>query len=304
VSSTLLGNPDALWGALQSGFHVIRGGQVYANGDQVDFRYTVEHTLRLAVYATSIASVIGLPVGCVLGLGRFRGRGPLLAIGNALTRSPPVVVGVLIVLSISAQDVFGGMPGAGGDGTTNPHLIFSGPLAGVIPPSISTPWFHVGISIAVFAQTLLALPIVIALSATALQRVPRALLEQAEVCGASWWARGRLALREARAAVLAGIIVAMGVTMTAIGALFVTGEDFGSCSAAASAAVGNGCVRYNSLALAALHYGTTSQTNGTYDTGPLGFAYAMLLMGLFLVTAIALTFLQQSRSSWIAGGQS
>jgi tungstate transport system permease protein len=279
---------------------VIDGRPVYANGDQVDFRYTVEHTLRLAVYATSIAAVVGLPLGCVLGLGRFRGRGPLLAIGNALTRSPPVVVGVLIVLSMSSQyAVEGGGPA---------HLppsgpVYSGPLAGAIPPSISTPWFHVGISIAVFAQTLLALPIVIALSATALQRVPRALLEQAEVCGASWWARGRLALREARAAVLAGIIVAMGVTMTAIGALFVTGEDFGGCTAAAAAAVGHGCLRYNSLALAALHYGTTSQSNGTYDTGPLGFAYAMLLMALFLVTAIALTFLQQSRSSWIAGGQ-
>jgi len=304
LSSTLLGNPDALWGALRSGLHVIAGAPVYANGDQIDFRYTVEHTLRLAGYATSIASVIGLPLGCVLGLGRFRGRGVLLAIGNALTRSPPVVVGVLIVLSVSSQTVFGTPPGPGGDGTTDPRLIFSGPLAGLIPPSVSTPWFHLAISTAVFAQTLLALPIVIALSATALQRVPVALLDQAEACGASWWARGRLALREARAAVLAGIIVALGVTMTAIGALFVTGGDVGACTASAAAAVGSGCYRTNSLALAALHYGTASQSNGTFDTGPLGFAYAMLLMALFLVTAVALTFLQQSRSSWIAGGQS
>jgi tungstate transport system permease protein len=304
LSSTLLGNPDAFWGALRSGIDVIGGGSVYANGNQIDFGYTVEHTLRLALYATSIASVIGLPLGCVLGLGRFRGRGVLLAIGNALTRAPPVVVGILIMLSISAQTVFGGSPGPGGDGTTDPRLVFSGPLVGLIPPSVSTPWFHVAISTAVFAQTLLALPIVIALTATALQRVPVALLDQAEACGASSWARGRLALREARAAVLAAIIVAMGVTMTAIGALYVTGGDVGDCTASAAAAVGSGCYRFNSLALAALEYGTKSQANGSFDTGPLGFAYAMLLMALFLVTAIALTFLQQSRSSWIAGGQS
>jgi tungstate transport system permease protein len=298
----LLGNPDALWGALKSGIHVIEAGKSYAGGDQIDFRYTLDHTLRLAVYATVIASVIGMPFGCILGLGRFRGRGALLAVGNALTRSPPVVVGVLVLLSVSSQYA---VEGGGPTDLPPSGRVYSGPLTGLLPPSITTPWFHVGISMDVFVQMLLALPIVIALSATAVQRVPAGLLDQAEACGASWWGRARLAVREARSGVLAAVIVAMGVTMTAVGALFVVTGGEGGCSSTVSAAVGQSCFRYQNLALAALHYGTTSQTSSaTYDTGPLGYAYAILLMALFVVTAAALTFLQHSRSSWIAGGQS
>ena len=98
-------------------------------------------------------------------------------------------MGVLVVLSTASQYAFQG----GGPARLPPSgRIYSGPLAGQLPPSVSTPWFHVGISMDVFVQALLALPIVIALSATALQRVPAGLLEQAEVCGASWMARGRL----------------------------------------------------------------------------------------------------------------
>jgi ABC-type tungstate transport system substrate-binding protein len=302
VSASLLGNPAALWGELKAGWHVIEAGHSYNGGEgaQDDFWYTVQHTLRLGLWATGIAAVIGLPLGALLGLGRFRGRGPLLAIGNALTRAPPVVVGVLVILSISAQSAVQAAPGHGDVNSSG--RVYRGPLAGLIPPSVSTRWFHIGISMDVFVQSLLALPIVIALTATALQRVAPALLEQAEACGASWFARGRLALREARAGVLASIIVAMGVTMTAIGALFLTTSGEGLCAGAVNTGQ---CFRYTNLGLATLHYGTTSQTNAPgFDTGPLGIAYAMLMMALFLVTAVALTFLQHSRSSWIAGGQS
>ena len=75
VIANLLGDPAALWGLLKTGWHVIEAGGAYAGGEgeKVDLWYTVAHTLRLAVYATAIAAVIGLPFGCMLGLGRFRG---------------------------------------------------------------------------------------------------------------------------------------------------------------------------------------------------------------------------------------
>jgi tungstate transport system permease protein len=302
VSASLLGDPAGLWGELKAGWHVIKAGHSYNGGEGAhdDFWYTVQHTLRMGLWATGIAAVIGLPVGCLLGLGRFRGRGPLLAIGNALTRAPPVVVGVFVILSISAQSAFQAAPGHGDVNVSS--RVYRGPLTGLIPPSVTTRWFHVAISMDVFVQMLLALPIVTALTATALQRVPPALLEQAEACGASWLARGRLALREARAGVLASMIVALGVTMTAIGALFLTTSGEGTCAGQVDTSQ---CFRYTNLGLATLHYGTTSQSTAAgFDTGPLSFAYAMLMMGLFAVTAIALTFLQHSRASWIAGGQS
>ncbi len=44
---------------------------------------TTLRTLRLAFETTLIASLIGIPIGCIVGIGSFRGRGVLLGIFNA-----------------------------------------------------------------------------------------------------------------------------------------------------------------------------------------------------------------------------
>lgn len=240
--------------------------------------YTTERTLWTAVRATGIAAVIGLPLGCALGVGRFPGRRVLLALGNALTRVPPVVVGVFVLLLVTAGSQFGG-----------------GPLAGLN-------WYS-GPGPIVFAQTLLAIPVVITLTATAVQRVPGVLLDQARAFGAPGWKRGVLALREARTAVLAAILVAMGITISTVGAIIASGsQQFvklpsgcgrDACEAAVNLAIGT-----------LFDYKTSASGVFGQDTEPLGVAYAVILIGLFFVLAAGLTFLQQSRTSWIAGAQS
>ncbi len=90
-------------------------------------------SLRVSLTATLIAFVIGAPLGAALAVYRFPGRGPLLVLVNALLGLPPVVAGLVVYLLVSR----------------------SGPLGGL--GILFTP------AAMIFAQTLLALPIVVAL---------------------------------------------------------------------------------------------------------------------------------------------
>jgi tungstate transport system permease protein len=257
-----------------------RAWQLVIHGDPVLLQ-TTGNTLHLGFNATLFATVLGVPLGCVLGLGRFRGRRPLLAVANALTRVPPVVVGVFLTAMFWPRSEWGGGP------LTDVNVNYFFPVEPFL------------------AQGLLALPIMIALTATAVQRVPQVLLEQARVYGASRWQRALLALREARTAVLAAMIVSMGITMTAIGALLTFGGGYSSGPVQSAGFAVDGQVADPTLALGVItDYNQTAQPPFGVDLLPVAMAFTVAMLGLFLLTAGALTFLQQSRTSWIAGGQS
>lgn len=93
-------------------------------------------TLSMAVNisASAAAAVIGLPFGAALAICAFPGRHLLILIANALLGLPPVVVGLVLYLLMSRSGPLGGL-----------GLLFT-------PQAMS------------FAQFLLALPIVVALS--------------------------------------------------------------------------------------------------------------------------------------------
>jgi tungstate transport system permease protein len=204
-------------------------------------------TLRIAVESTAIALVLGLPIGLLLGLGRFRGRGAGLVFANAGLGLPPVVVGLIVSLLLFRQAPFGGL-----------HLIYT--VNGVI-----------------VAQTLLALPVVIALSAAALQAVPTSLLEQARALGASRLRVAALALREARVGVLAATIAAMGSALSEVGAVVLVG--------------GNIQGQTQTLASAVL----TQVSAGQYGRG---IALGLILLGLVLAISAVLTVAQQREAQW------
>jgi ABC-type molybdate transport system permease subunit len=195
------------------------------------------------------------------------------------------VVGVVVLLLITGQT-------ATGNQTPGPPFAIAGPLAGLSLLASNRD---------IFAQTMLAIPIMIALTATAVQRISPGLLDQAQAYGAPSWKRGLLAVREARTAVLAAVIVAMGVTITAIGALYVVQGDTGrGCDKSTPAtyhATQIACTGDSSLALSAL-------SNFQDSAGEITYADADAMIGIFIILAAGLTFLQQNRTSWIAGGQS
>jgi tungstate transport system permease protein len=165
-------------------------------------------TVQVAVIATVSATVIGLPIGVAIGLGRFRGRRALQIVANASLGLPPVLVGLILFLSFTPQ----------------------GPLGG-----LQLNVTKKGIFI---AQTILALPYTVALTAAAIQGLPRGLLSQARILGAGRIQLSTLALREARIGVIAAVIAALGTTLSEVGAIVIVGGNvYGYDQTLASAAL-------------------------------------------------------------------
>ncbi len=165
----------------------------------------VGRTLLLAVESTAIALVLGLPLGAWLGERRTRARRTGVALANAGLGLPPVVLGVMLALAYLPLSRY-------------LSLSLTNTLAGIV-----------------VAQALLALPIVIALTATAVDGLPRGLLEQARAFGARTPERLLLALREARVGVMAAVIAAVLSALAEVGAVVIVGGNIdGSTNTLAS----------------------------------------------------------------------
>lgn len=210
-------------------------------------------TLRIGLESMLLAALIGIPLGVLFGLGRFRGRGAGLAVFNAGLRVPPVALGLSLWLLLWPSSQWGG-----------------GPLSGL-------GWIYT-INAVILAQSLLALPVIVALTAAAVQAVPEGLLEQARAYGAGWPAVAALALREARIGVLAALIAALGTAMASVGAVLVVGSQSNAST-------------LPSAALNAWHM-------GGYNTRAV--AYGATMLGIFLVVAASLTAVQHGqRPRWL-----
>ena len=207
-------------------------------------------TLRVAVCSTALAALVGLPLGLLFGLGRFRGRRVGIAILNAGLGLPPVVVGLVVALFLFRGAPLGGL-----------ELIYT--VNGII-----------------LAQALLALPLVAAFTAAAVQVVPGALLDQARALGAARRQVAGLALREARVGVVGALIAAFGSALSEVGAVILVG--------------GNIHAQTQTLASAVL----TEVSEGQYGTA---IALGLILLGLIFVCGALLTVAQQ-RGSGDEGG--
>lgn len=178
-----------------------------AHGDPHLFS-VVWFTLQVALIASGAATVIGLPLALALGLGRFRGRAALQALANASLGLPPDVVGFILFLFFVPQ----------------------GPLG-----SLALNTTRQGVFV---AQTVLALPYVVALGAAAIQGLSPGLLAQARALGAGRRALCGLALREARVGLVVAIIAALGTTLSEVGAIVIVGGNvYGYDQTLASAAL-------------------------------------------------------------------
>lgn len=98
------------------------------------FLAVVGLSLRVTLSAVAMAALIGLPLGAMLALSRFPGRSAVIVTINALMGLPPVVAGLIVYLLLSRSGPLGTM-----------GLLFT-PTAMVM------------------VQTLLVLPIVVALT--------------------------------------------------------------------------------------------------------------------------------------------
>jgi tungstate transport system permease protein len=67
----------------------------------------VRLSLAVSLSATLIAALIGVPLGALIALTRFRGKEPMIVLLNALMGLPPVVVGLAVYLTLSRSGPLG-----------------------------------------------------------------------------------------------------------------------------------------------------------------------------------------------------
>jgi tungstate transport system permease protein len=155
----------------------------------------IARSLAISGTALLLATLIGLPIGVLVAMTRFRAWKPVIALMNTGLALPPVVVGLAVYLLLSR----------------------SGP-AGVLG-LLYTP------SAIVLAQVILAGPYIAAVSMAALDSVPPDVRQQARGLGATRWQATLLHLREARASLIAAVAAGFGAVISEVGAVMIVGGN-------------------------------------------------------------------------------
>jgi tungstate transport system permease protein len=152
-------------------------------------------SLRISALATVISLMLGLPLGTLLGLGRFPGRAFFLSLMNTGMGLPPVVVGLAVAMSLWRSGPLGDW-----------QLIYT-------PAAI------------VIAQVIIAFPVATGLTAAALQALDPRLQLQLMGLGASRLQMIWLLWREARLPLLAALMAAFGSVISEVGASMMVGGN-------------------------------------------------------------------------------
>lgn len=163
-------------------------------GDAETFS-AVAATLKVSGLSMAASLTIGIPLGFALGYLQFPGRRQARLVVDTLLSLPTVFIGLLVYAFISRQGPLGDM-----------GLLFTLP----------------GIAI---GQTILALPIVIALSATAVESLETGLRTTLLSLGAGRRQLVLSTLWEARHAILAAALTAYGRVMTEVGISMMVGGN-------------------------------------------------------------------------------
>jgi tungstate transport system permease protein len=202
-------------------------------------------SLAVSLSATALAAILGVPLGAALAVWRFPGRGAIVIGANALLGLPPVV-GLALYLLLSRSGPLGGL-----------RLLFT-PVAMVI------------------AQTVLALPIIVALAHRAAadrwSEYGDALMD----LGASKTRAVPALIAMARLSMLTAVLAGFGRTISEVGAIIIVGGNIAA-------------------------YTRTMTTAIVLETsmGDLSFALGLGLVLIGLTTMIsAAAFALAGRSTW------
>jgi len=152
-------------------------------------------SLRVSLTAVVIASVLGLPLGAAIAVGRFPGRQALIVILNALMGLPPVVVGLLVYLMLSRAGPLGQL-----------GILFT-PAAMVV------------------AQTILILPIVAALSRQVIEDAWQEYREQLKSLGAGPMSSALTLLWDTRYSLVTIVLAGFGRAAAEVGAVMIVGGN-------------------------------------------------------------------------------
>ena len=152
-------------------------------------------SLRLSGIATLFSLIIGLPIGTIMALWRFRTQRFWLSLANTGMALPPVVVGLVVALMLWRSGPFGSL-----------GLMYT-------PGAI------------VIAQIIIATPIIIGLTVAALQQLDPSLQLQLLGLGASRIQMVWILWGEARLPLLAALMAAFGAAISEVGAVMMVGGN-------------------------------------------------------------------------------
>ena len=155
----------------------------------------VLRSLAVSASACIIASSLGLLLGAWIGVSRFRGRGVVLALLNTALALPSVVVGLVVYLLLSRTGPLG----------------FLG-------------WLF-SFKAMVLAQSVLVLPVVVALVRQTIEDADSNHGEQFSSLGAGPFMRSLILLWDERYALLTVLIAAFGRAISEVGAVMIVGGN-------------------------------------------------------------------------------
>ena len=152
-------------------------------------------SLRVSLTAVALASILGLPLGAAIAVGRFPGRQVLIVVLNALMGLPPVVVGLVVYLMLSRAGPLGEL-----------GILFT-PAAMVV------------------AQTILVLPIVAALSRQVIEDAWQEYREQLRSLGAGPLTSAITLLWDTRFPLVTIVLAGFGRAAAEVGAVIIVGGN-------------------------------------------------------------------------------
>src|SRR5436853_5307284 len=153
-------------------------------------------SIRVAVLATALNAVIGIPLAYLLARRRFAGRGLLDLLVTLPLVLPPTVTGYYLIVLLGRRGWLGA------------------PLYGATGWSVAFTWYA-----AVVAATVMAMPLLVRTARAAIESVDRELERAAYTLGRSEWRTAiEVTLPLARNGILAGLVLAFARALGEFGA--------------------------------------------------------------------------------------
>ncbi len=199
-------------------------------------------SLLISLAATAVASLVAIPLGGLIHFREFGGKRGLITIIQTLYALPTVVAGLFVFLLLSRTGPLGFL-----------GLLFT-PVGMVI------------------GQAVLIIPLLVGMTLVALSGVKRAISDEIVALGATQTQAILTIIREARFAIIGGIILGFGRAISEVGAAMIIGGNI------------RGYTRVLTTAIAL----ETSMGNIA-----LSIALGMILLGIAMVVTVALFIVQE-----------
>lgn len=173
---------------------LIRAFQLIISGDPSISQIALL-SLGVSLTATILGALFGIPLGFFIARRDFIGRGAVTTVINTLMGLPPIAVGLVVYLFLSASGPLGFL-----------RLLYS-PQAMII------------------AQLILVFPIVCGITISSIQTISPKLQETLLSLSATPTWEARVLIKEARLGLITGLITGFGAAISEIGAVMLVGGN-------------------------------------------------------------------------------